>query len=96
MSMTALDFAIAILATYRVARMVADEDGPARVLARLREAASDRGPTWLADGLSCPLCASVWIAPALLAVGRTTAGAWLVAALAVSGAASWLYLAERE
>lgn len=94
--MTALDFAVAGLASYRVARMVADEDGPGRVFARVRAVAEDRGPAWLADGLSCPLCASVWAAPVVLALGRTVAGAWLVAALAVSGAASWLYLAERE
>ena len=69
--MTPFALIAAALATYRVARLVAVEDGPANALHRLRT--WHRWPAWMLDLLSCPLCASGWIAPVfvLLAIALT-------------------------
>lgn len=74
------DTLLRILATYRVARMIAYEDGPADVLVSLRTWA-ERYPH-LAKGLNCPLCASFWLA--LLAA---VAPRWSVHWLGIAGAA---------
>jgi hypothetical protein len=50
---------LATLATYRVARMIAIEDGPADVFSRLREWAGQK--TWVGRGLHCTLCLSFWL-----------------------------------
>lgn len=63
--MTALLFAAASLATYRAARMVAQEDGPFDVFAWLRDRAGQGN--WVGRGLHCVLCVSFWLAlPAAL------------------------------
>lgn len=69
---------LAAFAVYRVAFMVAREEGPADVFDRLRAAAqrlpaeiigNRTKPHWIARGLSCPLCISFWLAlPAALLV----------------------------
>lgn len=69
----------ATLAIYRIAFMVAREEGPFDVLERLRSWAYNRLPAkvgqnrvtphWIARGLACPLCISWWLAlPAALIV----------------------------
>jgi hypothetical protein len=71
--------AAAILAIYRIAFMVAREEGPFDVFDRLRRWANDALPArashnrvtphWIARGLACPLCISWWLAlPAALIV----------------------------
>lgn len=69
---------IAALAVYRVAFMVAREEGPADVFDRLRLAAAKLPSEqvgnrtrahWIQRGLGCPLCISWWLAlPAALCV----------------------------
>lgn len=87
--MTPLGLVLASLAVYRVAVMVAHEDGPWLVFARLRGHAMMHWPEWVADGLACPRCVSVWaalvIVPAVVYGGPVVVGA--VAVLAVSGLA---------
>ena len=92
--MTPLSLVLASLAVYRVAVMVAHEDGPWRVFVRLREhaigkAVDGRWPAWVADGLMCPRCVSAWaalvIVPAVAYGPPVVVGA--VAILAVSGVA---------
>lgn len=56
----ALTFLIAGLAVYRVSRMIADEEGPFMVFSKLRGLA--RPDTWVARGLECIMCVSVWVA----------------------------------
>jgi hypothetical protein len=56
-----LTFIIAALAIYRVARMVAEEDGPAFVFKRLRDAHTDQHSS-VALGLRCVYCIGVWVA----------------------------------
>lgn len=50
---------LAVLGTYRIAHMVAQEDGPADVFARIR--AIPNPESWIARGLSCVLCISFWV-----------------------------------
>ena len=79
-------FVLAALATWRVAFLVAREDGPGKAFARLRR---------LGGPLACVKCASVWAAaPFAFFVGRDWVE-WLVSWLALSGAASLIDEATR-
>lgn len=63
-----LYFILAMLATYRVARMIALEDGPFDIFSRLQDHVDQK--TWVGRGLRCVLCVSFWLAlPAALLVG---------------------------
>lgn len=47
---------------------------------------------WIASGVRCPLCLSLYIAPVMLALASSsTPGWWAVAALGLAGAASALF-----
>ena len=73
-------FTLAVLATWRISHLVAFEDGPGEIVARLRR----RAPAGLRRMLDCIYCLSLWVsAPAALWVTRD----WFVTTLAVSGAA---------
>jgi hypothetical protein len=80
-------FVLAVLATWRVTHLLANEDGPADVIVRVR--------LWLGDRLigklmDCFNCLSLWIAaPAALFVSRRPMD-WFVSWLALSGAACLL------
>lgn len=95
MTLAPLPLVLSALATYRLATAIAREDGPWRVFARLRKGAdAERAPgvrqwpTWIAEGLSCPRCISMWAAPVmLLAQAAGPATSFVVTVLAVSGAA---------
>ena len=73
-------FVVAALATWRVAFLVAREEGPWRLLARLRGAADRAG---IGRGIGCVKCASVWIAAPL---------AWFVGGGVLQMAVTWLAL----
>ena len=62
-------FILLTLATYRLARLIAIDDGPADVLLKLRSlwGAYDYGEngqarTSLGRGLTCPYCVGFWVA----------------------------------
>jgi len=80
-------FVLAVFATWRVTHLLANEDGPADLIARFR-ARLGRG---LAGSLmDCFNCLSIWIAaPAALFVCRKALD-WLFTWLALSGAACLL------
>jgi len=60
-------FALGVFAVWRITYALTTEAGPARVLLRLRRAASRWGSV-----LECFYCASVWVAlPAAAAIGTT-------------------------
>jgi len=60
-------FALGVFAVWRITYALTNEAGPARVLLKLRRAASRWGTV-----LECFYCASVWVAlPAALAIGTT-------------------------
>lgn len=64
-----LELIIAVLATYRLAHMMAFEDGPGDVFARWRGYVGQA--SWVGRGFHCILCLSFWLA-------------WLFAAPAVN------------
>jgi hypothetical protein len=80
-------FALASLATWRVAHLLAEEDGPFDAVVRLRSRA---GSGLLGDLMDCFYCLSVWVAAPICATtgrrGRDLPLTWL----ALSGAACLL------
>jgi hypothetical protein len=80
-----LRLTLAVLATWRLSRLVAFEDGPWDVVARARRLAGDG---MLGHLMDCPYCLSLWFAaPLALAIDATLPG-WVLAWLGVSGGAS--------
>lgn len=87
---------LTVLATYRISRMVAEEDGPYSVIDTLR---SHTGVTRTEFGfhvkydnelgkmISCPLCLSVWVGLVLVVGLKLLPGPtrFIVAVLGVSG-----------
>jgi hypothetical protein len=55
---------LAILAVYRVAFLIAYEEGPFALAERLRSWVVQRwgGKSWQGRGIACPLCISFWLA----------------------------------
>ena len=53
----------------------------------------DLGDDWVASGVRCPLCLSLYVAPVLLGLTWLPGGTAVVACLGLAGAASWLYMA---
>jgi hypothetical protein len=84
-----VQFVVAVLATWRVAHLVAREDGPFDVIVRLRRRAGDTGIGRLMD---CPHCLGLWIAMPLAAWLARSPDQWVVAWLGIAGGAS---LAQR-
>lgn len=86
-------FLLAVLATWRVTHLLANEDGPADLIVRFR--------AWLGSGIlgklmDCFHCLSLWIAaPAALFVTQTPL-AWMFTWLALSGAACLLERTRRD
>lgn len=69
--MSAFTFVLAALAVFRLAYLIAIDDGPADACLRLRTAVANRYglDSWQARGISCPVCTGFWlgwIAAALL------------------------------
>jgi hypothetical protein len=94
--MTALAFAVMVLATARITRLVTTDEITyrwRRPLANRRN--RDTGPTFMAQLVYCNWCVSVWIALAAALVARFTGlvhtWSWMVWAwLAIAGGAGLL------
>lgn len=80
-------FIVAVLATWRLARLVAREDGPFELIVKLRERA---GSGFAGQLMDCPYCLSLWIAIPFASTLADSALAWIAAWLAISGGASFL------
>jgi len=84
---------LAVLATWRLAHLVAHEDGPFDFVVRLRRRA---GNGMLGRLMDCPYCLSLWVAApaAFLLIPVDTLPehlpGWIAAWLAISGGASLL------
>ena len=76
---------IAVLATWRVAHLIAREDGPFNVIVRLRLRA---GNGFVGQLMDCPYCLSLWIAVPFAFALAGTIPSWIAALLAISGGAS--------
>lgn len=92
--------ALAVLATYRVAGMVARERGPYNLFTDLRSWVylTYRETSWQGEGIGCPLCVSVWAAIpfSLLLWVHLPVSAWLwpLGWLGVAGGAKLLFMWE--
>lgn len=80
-------FVVAVLATWRVAHLVAREDGPFDLIVRMR-ARAGAGP--LGRLMDCPYCLSLWVAPPFAAALGRDPFSWFAGWLAVSGGACLL------
>ena len=77
-----LRFVVAALATWRVTHLLALEDGPFELLARMRAALGPFGRL-----LDCFQCLSLWVAAPLALFVTTRASVWWCVWLALSAAA---------
>ena len=78
---------LAVLATWRVAHLIAREDGPFDLVLRVRARA---GSGVLGQQMDCPYCLSLWVAaPWAFWIAHGPAE-WIAVWLAVSGGASLL------
>ena len=85
---------MAMLATWRVAHLVAREDGPFDVIVRLRTRA---GNGVLGRLMDCPHCVGLWVAMPFAWWMAQTSSAWLPTWLGIAGGASLAQrLIERE
>jgi hypothetical protein len=80
-------FVLAVLATWRVTHLLANEDGPADIVFRTRR--------WLGDGfvgslMDCFNCMSLWIAAPLALFVSNDPLTWALSWLALSGGACLL------
>lgn len=87
--LTWLTFLIAALATYRVASMVAEEEGPFSLFLKLRTKAAQRNipseKNWIARGVRCPLCVSFWVGWVFAIPFYQSPAQYAFTALALSG-----------
>lgn len=77
-------FVLAVLATWRVTHLLANEDGPADLIARLRR---QLGESMLGGLMDCFYCLSLWVAAPLAVLLSDEPLMWVVSWLAVSGGA---------
>ncbi len=103
--MSALDFLILALATWRLSHMVALEPGPVHVFERLRVALGAKeslNTGWQATGfwselVLCPLCLSVWLGALCFALWLLSpASRYVFSVLALSGLACAIELGVRR
>lgn len=80
-------FAVGALATWRVAHLFAEEDGPGHVIVRLRARAGDG---WAGELLDCFYCVSIWVAAPVAVTVAPRRRDIPLACLALSGAACLL------
>jgi hypothetical protein len=86
-------FVLAVLATWRVTHLLANEDGPADLVVRFR---ARLGNGFAGTLMDCFKCLSLWIAaPAAIFVSRKPLD-WLFTWLALSGAACLLERVGQE
>ncbi len=81
----ALRFLVAVLATWRVAHLVAREDGPFDLVVKLRARA---GHGVLGRLMDCPHCVGLWVAMPMAWWLAASPLEWIVAWLGIAGGAS--------
>ena len=94
-----MEIILAALATYRLANMLVEDDGPFRVLAILRERIAGRAVTtkrepWMSllGLVTCRLCVGVWMAALCggLVLADTMAGNAFLLVFGLAGAQAFL------
>lgn len=86
-SQTVLRFVLAVLATWRVTHLLANEDGPADIIIRFRRLL---GHSLAGNLMDCFYCLSLWIAAAAAFFVSTRLLEWIFVWLAISGGACLL------
>ena len=84
MTLDGLTIALSALATFRLYRLVAIEEGPFGLSTKLRGIADPDQRTWIGRGMACAWCITVWLAPVTVYAASYAIGYILVAGLAVS------------
>lgn len=84
MTLDSFTIVLSALATYRLYRLVAIEEGPFGLSTKLRGIADPDQRTWLGRGMACPWCISFWIAPVTVYAASYAIGGVIIAGLAVS------------
>jgi uncharacterized membrane protein len=56
-----IELITAVFATYRIARMLAFEEGAFGILERVRNSIDPEQATWLGRGLNCDKCIGFWV-----------------------------------
>jgi hypothetical protein len=87
------DFLVVVLATYRLAALIATETGPGAIFAKFRAAVGKRWPPdkdkgtqhWIDEGVNCPLCVGFYMSFAILGLWQWELARWVIIALAVAG-----------
>ena len=82
-----LQWLLVALATWRVCHLLAEEDGPADLVVRLRIRLGDSGP---GRAMDCFYCLSLWIAAPLALLIVSDVVGWMLVWLSASGAACLL------
>lgn len=87
---------LSILLTYRLARMVALEEGAFGIFHAIREKVDPYQKTWVGRGVNCPLCCGFWLAlfPAWYLTGFSSVDWFILVWLGIAGAQT--YLQETE
>jgi hypothetical protein len=90
-----LSLVVASLAVYRCARMIAQEDGPFDVFARLRAAVGQA--SWVGRGFHCVLCVSFWLAwiAVAMVVSPVLWREYILSSLGVAGGSVVIYQVVR-
>jgi len=84
MPLDSFTIVLSALATYRLYRLVAIEEGPFGLSAKLRGIADPDQRTWVGRGMACAWCITFWLAPLTVYAASYAVGAIIVAGLAVS------------
>ena len=97
---TELRLLLAVLAVYRLAQLIAYDDGPFAIFYRLRSWTMTIGAgakigtlTWtIRELIKCPYCLGIWFAiiAVILLIFPTIVGDWLLVALAIAGGQCFL------
>lgn len=92
-----LTFILAVFTAFRIALLIAEEDGPGDLALKLRNRLLEENgaPGWVDRGIRCFYCVSLWTSlPAALALmvldSRFDPWYWPVTWLGMAGAAAWL------
>jgi len=86
-------FAFCVLAVYRLARLVSQENGPANIFFNIREMVYQKWgfDSWQGEGIKCILCQSVWYAAPAAIIFSNNVVDGIIVWLAISGGATILH-----
>jgi len=87
---------LAALAVYRLARLIALEEGPFGVFTAVRGALDSDQRTWVGRGINCPFCIGFWLAWGAALWIAPIGVEWAIVSLAVAGLQTWLQSNEGE